>query len=75
MLVDGKMTEVHFRLLVKIAKSTGHEEFKNCYEKKDFPKIRMSAAETAIKETFWDICSAVLQSRGLIGSTPLPQAA
>ncbi len=27
MLIDGKMTDVHLRLLIKIAKNAGHEEF------------------------------------------------
>jgi len=75
MLIEGKMTEVHLRLLVKIAKNTGHEDFKRCYENKEFPRIKTTAAENNIKETFWDICAATLQTRGLIGATPMPQAA
>lgn len=74
MLVDGKMTETHLRLLLKIAKNSGHDEFKNCYQKKEFPKIKMSASESGIKETFWETCAATLQSRGLIGAQPAAAA-
>jgi hypothetical protein len=70
MLVDGQMTEAHLRLLLKIAKGAGHAEFKGCYEREDFPKIKMSASENDIKEGFWAIAKATLQSRGLIGAAP-----
>jgi hypothetical protein len=72
MLIDGKMTDVHVNLLMKIVKSTNLEEFKNCYEKKEFPKVKMNPKESALKENFWETCSTTLQSRGLIGKTPPP---
>ncbi len=75
MLVDGNMTEAHLRLLLKIAKNVGHSEFKGCYEREDFPKVKMSASENDIKEGFWAVCKSTLQSRGLIGATPAAQAA
>jgi len=73
MLVDGKMTMIHVNLLLKIVKSTSLEQFASHYEKKDFPKIKVSAKEQDIREHFWETCEVTLQSRGLIGS--MPQAA
>jgi hypothetical protein len=70
MLVDQKMTEAHLRILLKIVKSSTFEQFQMAYQKQEVPRIKMSAAEANLKETFWSICQASLQSRGLIGETP-----
>jgi hypothetical protein len=73
MLVDAKMTDAHLRLLIKIAKSSGHEELKACIENKTFPRVKFSPVESKLKETFWDVCLATLQSRGLLGAVPVAQ--
>ncbi|MGE0528097.1 MAG: hypothetical protein AB7G93_01545 [Bdellovibrionales bacterium] len=71
MLIDRKnMTDVHCNLLLKIVKTCTSEQFSMHFEKKDFPRIRMSPAESKIKETFWDNCMAVLLERGIL--QPLP---
>lgn len=71
MLVDRKnMTDVHCNLLLKIVKSCTAEQFTSHFETQDFPKIRLSPAETKIKEKFWQDCNATLLERGVL--QPLP---
>ena len=67
MLIDRKnMTDVHCNLLFKIVKSCTPEQFAEHFEKKDFPRIRMSPAEDKLKEKFWDDCVATLSERGIL---------
>ncbi|MGE3974162.1 MAG: hypothetical protein AB7F59_06525 [Bdellovibrionales bacterium] len=70
MLVDNKMTDTHLRMLLKVVKTCNLEQFRMCYQKQEFPKVKFSASESNLKETFWDCCAKTLQSRGLIGATP-----
>lgn len=66
-LVDkNKMTDVHLNLLVKIVRTCTEGQFADHFEKQDFPKLRMSPAETKIKEVFWRDCTAMLVERGLL---------
>lgn len=66
-LVDGKVfTESHFQLLLKTVRAGNLEAFSNYFEKTDFPKIKFSANETKVKETFWKDLTTALTSRGLI---------
>lgn len=66
-LIDRKnMTDVHFNLLFKIVKSVTADKFVEHFEKKDFPRVRITPAETKIKEKFWDDCVATLLERGLL---------
>lgn len=41
-----KTSDVHCSLLVKIARACNAEQFAEHFNKQDFPKIRMSPAET-----------------------------
>lgn len=67
MLIDKKnMTDVHCNLLLKIVRAVNAEQFGMLYEKKDFPRIRMSPAEMKLKEKFWDDCTACLLERGIL---------
>ena len=67
MLVDGKpMTDVHFGMMLKIARACKVEDFKGHWEKADYPKIKFGPAETKIKEKFWADCEQALNSRGLL---------
>lgn len=73
MLIDKKnMTDVHCNLLIKIVKSTSAEQFGEHFDKKDFPRVRMSPAEMKLKEKFWDDCVATLLERGIL-QPALPQ--
>jgi len=67
MLIDRKsLTDVHCNLLVKIVKACSADQFSEHFEKQDFPKIRMSAAEEKIKEKFWADCTTILLDRGVL---------
>lgn len=74
MLVDNKpFTEGHFTLLLKIVKNTSEAAFLEHFEKKDFPKVKMSPNDQKLKDKFWDDCVSTCLSRGLI--TPVTKAA
>ena len=73
MLCDQKFTDVHLNLLLKVAKSSTKEQFIQCLEKDEFPKIKMSANESKIREGFWGLCLDVFKSRGLM--SPVAKAA
>lgn len=67
MLVDAKaLTNTHCSLLLKIAKGCDAAKFGEHFEKKDFPRVRMNAAEEQLKEKFWDQCTATLLERGIL---------
>ena len=66
MLKDKEMTEVHVRLLVKLAKNSKDEDFIKSFNDELVPKIKMNNAEHAIKEKFWPICKSKLVTMGLI---------
>ena len=67
MLVDGKnFTDVHFNMLLKIVRGGSREQFAEWCEKNDFPKIKFSANEIKLKESFWQSCIKVCDSRGLL---------
>jgi hypothetical protein len=67
MLVDNKtFTEVHFNLMVKVARACDEAKFTEHFEKCDFPKVKMGPAEMKIKEKFWADCVTVCKSRGLL---------
>jgi hypothetical protein len=68
MLVDGRFTETHLNLLLKIAKNSTEDQFIQLAEKGEFPKVKLSNNEAAIKEAFWKVCFETLQSRGLISA-------
>jgi hypothetical protein len=66
MLVNGELTEVHFRLLMKMAKQGAESEFVSVFQAETLPKMRLSPAEIKIKENFWPICKSKLAGTGLL---------
>lgn len=67
MLVDGKpMTEIHFNLMMKVVKHGDEKEFTLFCESGNFPPIRLSPKEQAMKETFWNDCLKTFGARGLL---------
>lgn len=67
MLIDRKrMTDVHANLLFKIVKGCNPEQFGEHFEKKSFPKVRMSPNEEKLKEKFWADVEVVLLERGIL---------
>jgi hypothetical protein len=66
MLVGGKMTDVHLRMLVKVVRSMNEDEFVTHVEAGTFPKIKMKPEETALKEAFWSVCQDACAKVGLL---------
>lgn len=71
MLVNGPLTEVHFRVLLKIAKGVDESKFIEAFNNEGIP-VKLSPKEKPVKETFWPTCKAKLAEVGLLG---LAQAA
>jgi len=69
MLVGGRMTETHLRLLMKVIRAGGETEFIAHFEADTFPKVKMVASELAIKEGFWRICAEACAKVGLLTSS------
>lgn len=66
MLVGGRMTEVHVRVLLKVVRGINEDEFVSHFEANSFPKVKLSPAETALKETFWAVCAEGCSKVGLL---------
>lgn len=66
MLVDQKMTENHFRILLKIARSCTEAQFIEHTLKGDFPKVKFSIQEMPLREHFWPLCFNKLETCGLL---------
>ncbi len=66
MLVGGELTEVHLRLLLKVAKGPSEADFIAAFNDEKLPSMRYSPAETKIKEHFWKVCKSKLSSIGLL---------
>lgn len=68
MLIGGQdLTDLHFRILVKLAKGGSESDFIQCFEAENFGSLRLSPKESAVSENFWPIIKAKLKSLGLIG--------
>lgn len=66
-LIDNQhMTPLHLSLLLKVVKGSSPEEFADYFNNQSLPKIRMSPAESKLREKFWGDCLAVFESRGLL---------
>lgn len=75
MLVDNKpFTEAHFNLMMKIVRGCDEAKFTECFDKNEFPKVKMGPAEIKLKEKFWADCVTTFNSRGLLGPA-MPQKA
>ncbi|HEX4924176.1 MAG TPA: hypothetical protein VFV50_08820 [Bdellovibrionales bacterium] len=74
MLVDGRFTDAHLNLLLKLVRSP-QQQFVEMAERGEFPKMKFSNSEAAIKEKFWKDCFDTLMSRGLLSAGPAPVAA
>lgn len=68
MLVGGKMTEVHLRVLLKVARAVGEDEFATHWEAGTFPKVKFNPAESALKETFYGVCGEACGKVGLLNT-------
>ncbi len=65
MLRDKDMTDVHVRLLIKLAKNSKDDDFIKSFNDEVVPNIKMSNPEHGIKEKFWGIAKKKLSGMGL----------
>ncbi|MCB0351714.1 MAG: hypothetical protein KDD38_11060 [Bdellovibrionales bacterium] len=66
MLVDAKLTDAHFRLLMKLAKGGSEEDFIEAFQNESMGKLRLNAKEMPLKEVLWGVCKAKLVTLGLL---------
>ena len=68
MVLGGRMTEAHFKMLMKVVRATTEPEFVQCFEAGNYPKIKLSVPEHALKEALWPICAEAFARVGLLSS-------
>jgi hypothetical protein len=66
MLVGGKMSETHLRMLLKVVRSVTEDDFIKHLEADTFPKVKLNAGELAVKESFWGVCGEACAKVGLL---------
>jgi hypothetical protein len=66
MLVGGKFTDAHLRILLKVARAVPEAEFITLCESEGFPKVKFNAGELAVKEGFWPIACDACCKVGLL---------
>lgn len=69
MLVDDALTDSHFKLLIKMARSCTEADFISAFESESFGGLRLKAPEIKIQESFWAICKVKFSTLGLLSST------
>ncbi len=69
LLKDPKFTDAHIMMLLKIVRSSSESEFCQLAEKGEFPKVKYTPVEYALKEKFWNCGIQVFLSRGVL--TPM----
>ena len=73
MLVGGKMSETHLRLLLKVARAVKEDEWVTLFETAGFPKVKYAPAETALKEQFWPTITEACAKVGLLTNADAAQ--
>lgn len=71
MMVGGRMTEVHLRMLIKIARGCNEADFVTHFGVgtfPGFPQVKFAPAETAIKETCYGVFAEACTKLGLISA-------
>jgi hypothetical protein len=66
MLVGGQMSEDHFKVLMKVMRSTNQTDFVSCFESGTFPKVKLSTPELQLREGFWKACTESFTRVGLL---------
>jgi hypothetical protein len=66
MLVGGTMSENHFKVLMKVMRSTNQTDFISCFEAGTFPKVKLATAELGLREGFWKACTEAFTRVGLL---------
>lgn len=75
MLVGGRMTETHLRMLLKVVRAVNENDFITHAEGDSFPKVKFVAAELALKEGFWAVCLEASAKVGLVTPAGAQKAA
>lgn len=68
MLCGGKMTEVHLRVLLKVARNSKEEEFIQHWENSSFPKVKFAPNESALKESCYPVFAEACGKVGLLSA-------
>jgi hypothetical protein len=68
MLVGGRMTDAHLRVLLKVARACNEGEFATHWLAETFPKVKFSAGELAIKEGCYNVCGDACVKLGLMAA-------
>lgn len=69
MLVDSKLTEAHFRILMKLAKGGAESDFVEAFTSESMGKLKLSAKEIPLRDNFWPVCKSKLTQLGLLTQT------
>jgi hypothetical protein len=76
MFVDNKpFTEAHFNLLMKVVRGCDEAKFTECFDKCEYPKVKMNAKDIELKEKFWADAVKTFDSRGLLAPASPAKAA
>lgn len=67
MLVGGPFSDLHFKLVLKLARGSSEEIFVQSALEDKFGTLRLNGPELGIKENFWKICGEKFTSLGLLG--------
>ncbi len=68
MLVSGPLTDIHFKLLVKLARTCSEADFISAFESESFGSVRLKSPEIKIQENFWPVCKGQLSTLGLLSA-------
>ena len=68
MVIGGRMTEAHFKMLMKVVRATTEPEFIQCFDSGNYPKIKFSPPEHGLKEALWSVCAESFARVGLLSS-------
>lgn len=69
MLVSGKFTELHFKVLMKIVRSCKDTEFADHWINNTFPRLKLAGPEIAVKEALWGLSVDAFVTVGLLNKT------
>ncbi len=66
MLIEGAFSDVHFKVLMKLARGCSEDEFVEIFSQESFGKLRLTGPELDIKEKFWSACRDKMVALGLL---------
>ncbi len=66
MFVQGKITEIHFNLLMKVVRQTNENDFVSHFQAATFPKLKLNAGELAVREHVWGLATSAFVNMGLL---------